>query len=189
MEKIEVIIDDTNETRSYSLIDGEELRRIISDYDTKRILITAPRRSGKTRFILQHLSNQNEDTKVVFVTISHRLLREVEQKGLKVCTRLSTYYSFGPFHQQRGPSIVIPQEVRKCDILYLDEALFSNQEVIHALLGLGIPTIIAISTQHPDDSSSQDVFIEHGFKVMEAPLLSRKVNVSFQKVDITQDDV
>lgn len=127
----------------------------------RRVLLIAPRRSGKTHFLRNHVAHLPRK-KTVYLTPYKHLLEESGMPN-SFCTG-DCYYNL---IEKR----VLREKIQECQILYLDEALFAPDDALDFLLSLDIPNVIAISSPLSNNEEQIEKIGKFlGFDIMDAPL-------------------
>ena len=159
------------------IIDTEALLALIGAHP--RVLIIAPRRCGKARFIC-HLAEvrKTEGKNVVCLALTGTAVREYRDRmpSLRVITyaQLEKAWMETEIYEQ-GLRILLPPFIDQSDCLILDETAFAPPEVIHRLLYTPhLACLIAItSCVVPEQQEKmENLYRKHDFLIINSPPLS-----------------
>jgi hypothetical protein len=143
-----------------SVIDQGRLIETVRE--SPRVLVVAPRRSGKTSFCQLWLERREETKKpglgAQYLALTYRQSQEFSER-------------LGKLNVWCGASSTGLVQ-RETAVLCLDGALFMREEEIRAAVALQCP-VFAISSSHtPENERNRQLFVDAGFVVLDAPLLS-----------------
>lgn len=144
--------------KKYQSIDYEKLKELIKD--KKKVLIIAPRRLGKTRFIVEEVTSNDI---VLVLTSRYRSVFIDNVKELKNFT--PTVYSTA--HDFATGNMLLPVET-----IFVDECFYIPEHIQGIIkFGLQAKKIICICSKHNDYPDEKiDDYRKNGFEIINAPL-------------------
>jgi hypothetical protein len=151
-------------------MDINKLNYIITHY--KKVLIIAPRRAGKTEFLINDMCLQSENNEIFYYTLTRIMLDETVERTVKkgAIKPYNIYFmSDNRINNEKYRGTNQYLKPNESSIVYIDEILFMRQSFIDHILKQN-SKIICISSI-PDNDYIFNQFILNGFNIIHAPIL------------------
>lgn len=151
---------------SSNIINKNKLHRSIATY--KKVLIIVPRRSDHNKYIHSHIIEYyNIYDHISYIGTNLRQCSDTRKKLTNENIGKNVFItSYRSFELEEN----LPDSIEKSNILYLNDILYINNDIITKLISLDC-NIVAISTiPYVVDNNIIKLFIENGFAIIKAPL-------------------